>query len=652
MTEPIRKLAAIVFTDIVGFTKLTAKDQSKASALLKQQRELFRPIVDSYKGMWIKEMGDGLLLTFDTVTDAVNCCIKLQETSKQIDDLDLRIGIHQGEILIEENDVIGDDVNVAARIEPFSAPGGIAISNKVHDAIIRESEFETKYLGKPKLKGVGQEVKVFCITSHDLPETKLSDVSAKLEPEGFQWNVKNAIGVAASVIGLFLIINFLLLRIGFADESEVPSVAILPLDNKGAEEDEFYAYGISADIISDCSGAGLIRVSSLKQIEELGDLNVKEKARKLNVRYISTGTLWRVDNMFQLSIELYDTKESKVVWSDRWQEKWDNLPSIKGSLSDGLLKALDTTSKVERMVETTNTEAYEFYLKGKYKFRKRENMDDIEISRGLLIKAAEMDDNLIIAKGLLGWSYFLTRDIDKALEIINNCLKQAEALENKPSIAGSLMVLGIIYSSKNDMDKAEEHLLRSLQLSKELNDKHDISQAFHILGTVYGRTGDYEKALDYKHRSLKIAQEIDKKIGLGLTLTGIGAIYNEIGDYEKAFDFYTRSIKLNEEFGDKRNLAWSLFKMGEYYLYSDNYEKAVTYLEKALNIRRKLDMEYLSHLIYLYLCYKNLGSGYDEKEIQQLIKEEEYIDYKLYYNLYQVPLTVGLYPTICIAFFH
>ncbi|SVD83253.1 uncharacterized protein METZ01_LOCUS436107, partial [marine metagenome] len=79
MTEPTRKLAAIVFTDIVGFTKLTAKDQSKASGLIKQQRGLFRPIVDSYNGTWVKEMGDGLILTFDTVTDAVNCCIKLQE---------------------------------------------------------------------------------------------------------------------------------------------------------------------------------------------------------------------------------------------------------------------------------------------------------------------------------------------------------------------------------------------------------------------------------------------------------------------------------------------------------------------------------------------------------------------------------------------
>ena len=131
MNNSTRKLAAIVFTDIVGFTKLTSKDQSQASSLLKTQRKVFQPIVAQFNGSWIKEMGDGLILTFETVTDAVNCCIKLQDISKQIDNLSLRIGIHEGEILIEHNDIIGDDVNIAARIEPFSAPGGIAISNKV-----------------------------------------------------------------------------------------------------------------------------------------------------------------------------------------------------------------------------------------------------------------------------------------------------------------------------------------------------------------------------------------------------------------------------------------------------------------------------------------------------------------------------------------
>ena len=195
MSKQKRKLAAIVFTDIVGFTKLTSIDQSRASDLLNEQRSLLKPIVEKNNGTWLKEMGDGLLLIFDTVTDAVNASIGFQHTVKEVDHLNLRIGIHQGEILITNNDVIGDDVNIASRIEPFSAPGGIAISNKVNDALVREKDFETKYVGKPKLKGVGQEVKIFCITSHGLPETKLSDVSAKLETN----KTKLYIGIAASI---------------------------------------------------------------------------------------------------------------------------------------------------------------------------------------------------------------------------------------------------------------------------------------------------------------------------------------------------------------------------------------------------------------------------------------------------------------------
>ena len=118
-----RKLAAIVFTDIVGFTEITANDQSQAAELLNKQRELLKPLVKSFNGLWIKEMGDGLLMIFDTVTDAVQCSIEIQGKTKNVDNLDLRIGIHLGEILLEENDIIGDDVNIASRIEPFSATG-------------------------------------------------------------------------------------------------------------------------------------------------------------------------------------------------------------------------------------------------------------------------------------------------------------------------------------------------------------------------------------------------------------------------------------------------------------------------------------------------------------------------------------------------
>ena len=137
MSDQKRKLAVIVFTDIVGFTKLTSQDQQKASDLLDTQRKEFSFLVKSFQGKWVKEMGDGLILTFDTISKAVRCCVKMQQKAKAIEHLNLRIGMHLGEILEKENDIIGDDVNIAARIEPFSAPGGIAISNKINDALLR-----------------------------------------------------------------------------------------------------------------------------------------------------------------------------------------------------------------------------------------------------------------------------------------------------------------------------------------------------------------------------------------------------------------------------------------------------------------------------------------------------------------------------------
>ena len=152
MTEKKRKLAAIVFTDIVGFTELTAADQNKAADLLKIQRDIFKPLVNKYNGNWVKEMGDGLLLIFDTVMDAVECCIELQTSAQSIDDLNLRIGIHQGEILLDGDDVIGDDVNIASRAEPFSEPGGIVITDRVNASLMREPAYKTKLIGKPSLK--------------------------------------------------------------------------------------------------------------------------------------------------------------------------------------------------------------------------------------------------------------------------------------------------------------------------------------------------------------------------------------------------------------------------------------------------------------------------------------------------------------------
>ena len=180
MSDTKRKLAAIVFTDIVGFTKLSSENEPSALALLEKQRNVLKPIVQKYSGEWMKEIGDGLLLTFDTTRDAVFCAIEIQKVTKPIKDLNLRIGIHQGEVVIQGSDVVGDDVNIASRIEPFSPPGGVSISDRVNASLNRDPEFETVLVGSPNLKGVSQEIRIYNIISHGLPRVDLRDVSAKL----------------------------------------------------------------------------------------------------------------------------------------------------------------------------------------------------------------------------------------------------------------------------------------------------------------------------------------------------------------------------------------------------------------------------------------------------------------------------------------
>ena len=594
MTEPTRKLAAIVFTDIVGFTKLTSEDQSQASSLLKKQRKLFQPLVEQFNGSWIKEMGDGLILTFDTVTDAVNCCIKLQETSMQIDDLNLRIGIHEGEILIEENDIIGDDVNIAARIEPFSAPGGIAISHKVHDAIVRESEFTTKYLGKPKLKGVGQKVEVYCITSHGLPETILSDVSAKLEHEGFQWNLKNTIGVAAATIGLFMLVNFLFLRIGYADEDTTPSIAILPFENKGAEGDEFYAYGISSDLIADVTSAGLIRVASLKDIEKLDfqDMETTDLAKKLFVRYVAQGTLWKMDSVFQLSMEIFDTKESKVVHTRRWQTSWTDLSTIKSDLSNNILKTLKIKilQDPEKHILESNPKAYAYYLEAKHKYEKREDKDDTEIARGLLDRAIKLDDNFTEAKLLLGDTYQTVGDYDKAMSIYNSALDQAQNLEDKNAIGDALFGIGYIHYYKGEHDQAYEYYKRVLVIVEELGDMGRIRKILITIGNLYQDKGDDDEALDFFQRALRIDEELEYRNYA--TLNSIGIIHGKRGEVDQSLDYFKRSLAICEEQDDYDGLGAVIGNIGLLHFVRREYDEAIEHLNRGISINQELGNKY------------------------------------------------------------
>ncbi len=227
-----RQSAAVMFTDIAGYTEIMASDEEKALSLLQDKRKVLKPLIDKHDGVYVKGTGDGTLSYFDSAYKASKCAKLFQESIYDNDSMNVRVGIHVGDIVLDDGDVYGDGVNVASRLESMSPVGGICVSNTVYDELRNKKDFDGVELGLQSLKGVGRLVEIYGLKGDLLTEPKPSD---------YQDN-----------------------KVAVHSDNEVPSIAIIPFDNKGVEEDVFYAYGISADIISDCSSAGLILVSSLK----------------------------------------------------------------------------------------------------------------------------------------------------------------------------------------------------------------------------------------------------------------------------------------------------------------------------------------------------------------------------------------------------
>ena len=581
MAEPIRKLATIVFTDIVGFTKLTAKDQQLASDLLDIQRAEFQPLVELYQGKWIKEVGDGLILTFDTINKAVHCCIKIQEKAKTIENLSLRIGIHLGEILEKENDIIGDDVNITARIEPFSAPGGIAISNKVNDGIIRESEFTTKYLGKPKLKGVAQKVEVYCITSHGLPETKLSDVSAKLE--------KSPLFIYSAIAATIIIPLFVYLFM-FQKES-VDSIAVLYMD-VGNNSELNYLETITEDLIFDLisSTQGLLNVSESGTVKKYknSELSLEDLADDIGVDYIFQSSVQPDANGYHFRCRLFDSNKGKDRFINKWFIESKNLQSIVSVLVDNIVKELDIeTSDAFTRIEY-DSEAYDLYLKSKSVYSLSDNYDDNLKAVELMKQAISKDQNLVMAQIYLGQMQYELGYFAEASIIYEKALSRSKSLQDNAGVAESLRKQGQLLRKNKDYEAALAKFGEALSISTVMNDKSSMAKTFNSIAILNYKTDDKDNALKNWLHALAIVEEFGDKPKISKYLNNIGIWYWQDYDYSKSIEYYQKSLLIKRELGDVRNIAKTLNNLGEVYFAMGDYPNSTTQFDESIEIKEKL----------------------------------------------------------------
>ena len=371
-----RQLAAIMFTDIVGYTKLMGNDQTKAIELLKKNRELQKPIIEHYNGHWIKELGDGVMASFHTVSDAVNAAIKIQEACNELKEFQLRIGIHQGEMVFENEDVFGDGVNVASRIVSLAVPGGIFISGKVFDEIKNQKNIESVALGMYDLKNVTGSVEIYAISNpgiffpqNEKSKTKNAGIPSKIG------SFKKSI-LKFSII-LFVLIAAVVLYIKFSPDisntADAKSIAVLPFINLSSDkDDEYFAVGMCDEILTNLSKIGDLKVISHTSVLKYKNTNksLREIAGELGVNNILEGSVQKSKDRIRINVQLINAKNDHHLWAESYDRDNKDVFSIQSEIAKMIAQQMNATlsDKEKTLIEekpTENLQAYDFYLRGK-----------------------------------------------------------------------------------------------------------------------------------------------------------------------------------------------------------------------------------------------------------------------------------------------
>ncbi len=332
-----RQLAAIMFTDVVGYTKMMNENEQRALDLLEKNQSIQRPIIEKLGGRWIKEIGDGVLASFSTASDAVYCAKEIQEASKKESHLKLRIGIHIGEVVFQDDDVLGDGVNIASRIETLAPAGGIFISEAVFRNIQNKQGIDAVFVMEKLLKNVSHPIRIYSVINEDSID------------------------------------NLHSIRLGSKNKGWEKAIAVLPFVNMSSDqEQEYFSDGLTEEVITDLSQLDNLMVISRSSAMAFkgSPKNLKEIASDLNVRYILEGGVRKAGNKLRITAQLIDAETDTHLWAEKYTGSVDDIFQIQENVSKSILNSLSLRfdeSAFERSKRpVSNIRAYELYRKAQY----------------------------------------------------------------------------------------------------------------------------------------------------------------------------------------------------------------------------------------------------------------------------------------------
>ena len=425
-----RKLAAILATDVVGYSRLMEADEADTLARLKSTREnLIDPKIAAHNGRIVKLMGDGTLVEFPSVVDAVACAVEIQRTMAECNaelpkekQLEFRIGINLGDVIIEGADIYGDGVNVAARLEGLAPPGGVLISGTAFDQVERKLDYGFEFLGEQRVKNIEKPVRLYRVD----PRTPV--ISGSRKPDG----TRRWIAVAATV--LILIVAGLVLWQRFGDDlvrpgdvasqskmalplPDKPSVAVLPFTNMSDEAgQETFTDGMTDDLITDLSKvSGLFVIARNSTFVYRGKpVKISQVAEELGVRYVLEGSVRRSGQQVRVNAQLIDALTGGHVWADRFDGNVADIFAVQdvfvAKIVEALKVNLTTTEKTEiARAKPDNIAAKEAFEEG-WSLYLRYNAKDTAAAITSLKKATELDPEYGRAYAALALAYFRVVD--------------------------------------------------------------------------------------------------------------------------------------------------------------------------------------------------------------------------------------------------
>ena len=683
------RLVAIMFTDIQGYTALMQQDEEKALQLRNRHREVFNEVTQKYKGRILQYYGDGTLSIFQSAIDAVKCGIELQRGFQLAPQIPVRIGIHSGDIIVNEEDIIGDGVNIASRIESLAAAGSVFISEKVYDEVKNQPGIQTASLGNFEFKNVNKPIEVFTITNPGLIVPEVDQLTGKLKNGAIPGKKEGSpkrkkIGaiwilvVLAAVIGGYLAYKTELFKKntpGLSYKDRMPlqkSIAVLPFINDSNDSSNVYIInGLMESILNDLQKIGDLRVISRTSVEKYRNTTkiIPEIARELGVHYFVEGSGQKTGNQILLSIQLIEASSDRHLWSEQYNRDATDIFSLQAEVAKKIadeIQAIITPEEEKRLdeVPTENLEAYDAFLKGLDLFYQG-NREGLEQAIAHYEKAIELDPEFARAYAGLAIAYYFldyNQTEKQYAEQINNYADKA--LLYDAQLPQSLIAKALYYLHQGDYASALPHLEKALEYNP------NAALAVNILSDYYTRyvpnTGKYlEYALKgiqldiasndstttsfiYLHVSNAFIQsgfvdEAEKYINQSLAYDP----NNLYSAYVKAYILYARNRDLAQT---KELLQETLSKdssrldvmqeVAKICYFMRDYEEAYRYYKKFADIREAFNLDiYPGENAKIAMVMRKMGKHADAEMYMQGFRDYTASDQSIYKNLNQAMIS-------------